>query len=104
MLGPKPVGFQTENWLLDPNRYWRKVGVHSPLDLPALADRVEPLWLAGWSTFHGLNDKIPIAASGKMASSLRLIAVTQIELSEFSPGEAFGNSKRRVQGKFLHAE
>lgn len=30
MLRPTPVGCQTENWLLDPAKYWKKVGVHSP--------------------------------------------------------------------------
>ncbi|MYA88570.1 MAG: hypothetical protein F4X97_08985 [Boseongicola sp. SB0662_bin_57] len=43
MLGPKPVGYQTENWLLGSGRYWRKVDVCSPSDLPALTDPVEPL-------------------------------------------------------------
>ncbi len=39
-----------------------------------------------------------------MSTSLRLIAVDEVLLRVFAPGEAFGNSKRRVQGKFLHAE
>ena len=38
-----------------------------------------------------------------VSSSLRLIRVDALELRVFAPGEAFGNSKRRVQGRFDHA-
>ena len=103
MLEPKSGAYQTENWLLDPERYWKKIGVYSSVDLPALVDPVEPLWVDGYKTYHGFNDKVPVEASGKITSSLRLISVNEIELAVFSPSEAFGNSKRRVQGKFLHA-
>lgn len=37
-------------------------------------------------------------------SSLRLISANAVTLSVFAPGEAFGNSKRRVQGSFRHAD
>ena len=29
VLKAQPAGWQTENWLLDPRRYWRKAGVAS---------------------------------------------------------------------------
>lgn len=35
-----------------------------------------------------------------MRSSLRLIHVDRVTLSVLMPGAAFGNSKRRVQGRF----
>lgn len=38
MLAPKPGGCQTENWILDPADFRRRIGVHSPLDLSALVD------------------------------------------------------------------
>ena len=103
MLEPKSENYQTENWLLEPKYYWKKIGDFSPADLPALVDPVEPLWVDGHKTYHGINDKVPVDASGGIASSLRLISVNEIELAVFAPSEAFGNSKRRVQGKFLHA-
>ena len=104
MPRPKPVGCQTENWLIDPKRYWRRVGLISPLDLPVPVDPVEPLWVDGHGTHHGLNDKVPVEACGEITSSLRLISVNEIELRVFAPSEAFGDSKRRVQGSFLHAD
>ena len=39
----------------------------------------------------------------KVKGSLRLIEVSQLELAVFAPGEAFGNRKRRVQGRFRYA-
>ena len=103
VLAPKSVAYQTENRLLDPEHYWKKIGVYSPEDLPALVDPVESLWVDGYRTFHGLNDKVPIEASREISSSLRLISVNEIELRVFAPRSAFGDSKRRVQGRFLHA-
>ena len=103
VLEPKPAGYQSENWLLDPERYWRKVGSYSPLDLAALTDPVAPLWSDGDSTYHGRNDRIGIESAGSVSGSLRLIRVEGIALEVFMPGEAFGNPKRRVQGRFVHA-
>ena len=103
VLEPRPADYQTENWLLDPEYYWEKVGKLSWLDLPALADPVAPLWLDGYNTYNGQNDKIPLESAGSVGDSLKLIHVDHLDLSVFRPGEAFGNMKRRVQGRFVHA-
>jgi hypothetical protein len=39
-----------------------------------------------------------------LTMSLKLIGVDALTLSVFSPGDAFGNSKRRVQAQFRFAE
>ena len=39
----------------------------------------------------------------RIQNSLRLIEVADLTLAVFAPGEAFGNRKRRVQGRFSHA-
>ena len=57
----------------------------------------------GYHTYSGLNDKIPLAQAGAARSSLRFLHVAGVMLSVFAPGEAFGNPKRRVQGRFRHA-
>ena len=103
LLEPRPDGSQTENWLLDPDSYWRKEGKHSWFDLPALVDPAAPLWIDGCSTYNGRNDKVPIESAASLSGSLRLIHVERLALAVFSPGEAFGNRKRRVQGCFSHA-
>ena len=103
LLEPRPGSFQSENWLLDPEYYWENVGRLSSFDLPVLADPVAPLWRDGHSTYHGRNDKIPLELADSVGDSLRLIHVDNLQLSVFKPSEAFGNSKRRVQGRFRHA-
>ena len=102
LLEPRPKGYQQENWLLDPNYYWVKVGKASWADIKRLVDPVAPLWINGHSTFNGSNDKIPLSAVGGTSTSLRLVHVRELALSVFKPGEAFGNPKRRVQGRFKH--
>ena len=103
LLAARPEGYQQENWLLDPNGYWERRGQARWADLAQLADPVEPLWVDGYHTYSGLNDKIPLTQAGAARSSLRFLHVAGVMLSVFAPGEAFGNPKRRVQGRFRHA-
>ena len=63
---------------------------------------VGPLWVNGHSTYNGLNDKIPLSLASESQNSLRLIYVDLLTLCVFKPGEAFGNHKRRVQGRFKY--
>ncbi len=103
MLKPKPRNYQTENWLLDPDYYWKKAGRLSWFDLRTLLDKAAPLWIDGDSTYNGLNDSIPLTKAASLKNSLRLIHIDRLRLRVFKPGKAFGNNKRRVQGKFIHA-
>lgn len=102
LLEARPKGYQQENWLLDPDHYWQKVSRAEWRDLERLADSMAPLWIDGNSTYNGRNDRIALAEAGGLTSSLRLVRVDRITLSVFKPGEAFGNPKRRVQGRFVH--
>lgn len=62
-----------------------------------------PLWLDGHHTYNGLNDKVPIALADSVTASLRLLRAHRLRVDVITPGEAFGNNKRRVQGRFQHA-
>ena len=103
LLEPCPDGYQSENWLLHDGCYWRKAGMLSRFELGRLVDPVARLWIDGYSTHSGVNDKIPLQVAERLTDSLRLIRVDRVKLSVFAPGEAFGNAKRRVQGRFEHA-
>ena len=100
---PRPKDYQTENWLLDSEYYWEKTGRLSVAQLSRLLDPVAPLWIDGHNTYSGRNDKIPLEVAVSLGDSLRLIRVDGLQLIVFKPGEAFGNNKRRVQGRFSHA-
>lgn len=100
LLEPKPRDYQTENWLLDPEYYWERVEQVKCEQLKGFVERPKLLWINGYSTYNGKNDKIPFALATGLTSSLYLILVKNVRLSVFKPGEVFGNSKRRVQGQF----
>lgn len=97
---PRPKGYQQENWLLDPNEYWVKAGRFPSTDLERFADKGGTLWLNGYHTYNGQNDRIPLDKTATVESSLKLVHVDAIQLRAFKPGEAFGSPKRRVQGQF----
>ena len=130
VLEHKPAHYQQENWLLDPEQYWRKIGKYEwarlsrfaeaskTLETPStnaealksimrdLASDCDPingkglLWRSDHSSFNGKHDRIPIAKANDEISSLKLIKLDKLELEVSAPGEAFGSRKRRVQGKF----
>jgi hypothetical protein len=102
LIEPRPKGYQQENWLLDAQTYWAKVGQITWNDLATFQDPATALWIDGHSTYNGLNDQIPLALATGLTTSLRLIRIDELTLRVFKPGEAFGNNKRRVQGKFEH--
>lgn len=99
LLTHQPDGCQQENWLLDREQYWIKIGVMSWQDLDRYAEQSK-LWQDGNSTTNGLNDRISVVEAAKETSSLKLIRPDAFELRVFAPGSAFGNAKRRVQGRF----
>ena len=102
LLGPRPSGCQQENWLLDRGRYWEKAARARPVDLDGMLDPLAPLWIDGYNTYNGLNDHIPMSELDTVESSLRLLRTDMLTLHVFQPGAAFGNARRRVQGRFRH--
>lgn len=103
LRGHRPENYQQENWLLDPDQYWVKVGRASWDDLVALADNPETLWVNGHETYHGLNDRVPLDLAMKLRDSLKLIWVERVQLRVFRPSVDFGDSRRRIQARFRYA-
>ena len=102
LLNPKAKDYQQENWLLDPDYYWEKAGQMPPERLGQFADRPDHLWVNGHSSNQGNNDRIPVDAANSLDTSLRLIRVERLELVVSTPGQAFGNTRRSVQGRFRY--
>ena len=103
LLESRPSGYQAENWPLDPKCYWEKVGRLSPLDLPALADPAAPLRTDDHSKYNGLNDKTRSRQPARSPARCGCSRVDWWRLMVCRQGEAFGNTKRRVPGRFRHA-
>src|SRR5690349_16723407 len=55
LIEARPKEYQRENWRLDPERYWERVGRLAWKDLRGLADPVGRLWIDGNHTSNGFN-------------------------------------------------
>ena len=85
LLNPHPKTYQRENWRLNPNGRWNKVGRTAWDDLAAMADADEPLWINGHSTISGHNDRVPIDDAADIDNSLRLIRVDALTVTVSEP-------------------
>lgn len=98
-----PDGYQRENWILEPQHYWRRKGSILWQDLESLESDYAPLWPSQCeSTYHGLHDRVTHREADRFDHSLRLIHVDEFRLQVLAPGAAFGNPKRRVLGWFMY--
>lgn len=67
-----PHSYQTENFVIgDPQ--WVKDGELSISDLPRLCDDVQYLWINGFHSHSGLNDRIPLKTTEESVSSSLLL-------------------------------
>lgn len=103
LLEPKPTGYQVENYLLDPERYWVRQGRIGWAQLSRLEDEPRALWLSNdCSTYNGMNDRVTHEVANGLGDSLRLIHVDDLILRVFAPRRGFGDGTRRVQGCFTY--
>jgi hypothetical protein len=86
--------------MIEPHTRWAQTGRYPFENLRQLADERGPLWLNDHSTYNGKNDQIPVKEAATLKNSLMLIHVDAMRLRIFSPGEAFGDSERRIQAWF----
>lgn len=102
LIAPQPSELQPENWLLDPDWYWEFVEAYDVETAGALADSPTRLWVNGYSTVAGTNDRVPEGVALPQAGSLYLVQVQDLTVRVLSPGAAYGDAKRKVRGRFLY--
>ena len=88
--------------MLDPDNYWEKIRRITPNEVAPFIDPTEPLWVDGYSSNNGQNDRIPLSIANSLGSSLRFIRVDRLELAVSQPGADYGNRRRSVQGRFQY--
>ena len=98
VLAHEPSGYQTENWLLDRGRSWKKTGEIDWDDLTTLVDGDAPLWVDQYKSKNGRNDRIPLGRAKTLGTSLTLVRVTSLQLVVFAPDKA--KSELKVQAAF----
>ena len=89
VIKARPKNYQQENWLLDSEYYWEWVGRVAPNDLASFTDFTSPLWINGYSSYNGRNDRVPFSYADSLHDSLRLIRVDRLGLFVSAPGAAF---------------
>jgi hypothetical protein len=101
MIRPEPQHHQQENHVIDADDYWAKRGTVSWRDLqPAVEDPAGPLWLNGYSSSYGHNDRVPEDRANGLPRSLYLVRPDELMLVVASEGGDFGPPRRRVRARF----
>src|SRR5262249_50811869 len=96
-----PHRHQQENHIIDAAYYWAKRGTVSWRDLqPAIETPGGPLWLNGYSSFQGDNDRVPQDRLSGLTRSLYLVRPPKLTLIVGSEGGVFGPPSRRVRARF----
>lgn len=103
LLEPRPTSYQRENHLINQEHRWRKLGEIAWDDLIQLVDELSgPLWLNGYSSFYGVNDRVPEANTSGLASSLALIRPVDLKVCVETEGAEFGNPRRKTRAEFTY--
>jgi hypothetical protein len=93
----RPVGCQTENWLVDSTQRWVKVGQYQPADMVGLVENPETLFENAGDTYAGLNDEIPNVTADARPGSLLLVQVPELEIHVIA---GFHAGATKVQARF----
>jgi len=93
---------QSENHLIDAEKFWRKKGTATWKQIQNSLDNVSgPLWLNGYSTRRGIDDKVPESRLDEIPDSLRLVKVSDLSLKvAYEPGWQGKPGTRKVRGSF----
>lgn len=98
-----PHAFQQENHVIDADFYWERAGRVNWAELKGAVDHpVGGLWVNGYSSTSGVNDRIPETVALKQNSSLVLIEPEGLNIWVGQPGLAFGNPRRKVRAQFQY--
>ncbi|NUR19244.1 MAG: hypothetical protein HOQ12_06895 [Gemmatimonadaceae bacterium] len=97
-LRQKPHSCQRENHLIDDSVSWERIGRAKPASLLPAAHQDGTLWINGYSSFNGTNDRIRLTDADKLSTSLTLVAPMTSTFQVLK-----GLSKRQVRLDFKHA-
>ncbi|MEU7748220.1 hypothetical protein [Nonomuraea sp. NPDC049158] len=100
---PEAHSYQSENWRLDLDYYWRKIGQAGWDKLLTLEQHPRTLWINGSNTYHGYNDRVLMQQANTLVDSLKLIRVDRVTLRVHAVNTTSGEQKRVVRAQFRHA-
>lgn len=101
LTGAQPQHHQKENHLIDDGYYWVKQRTISWRDLQAaVEDPAGPLWLNGYSSSYGDNDRVPEDRASGLSRSLYLVRPDEFKLVVASEDGGSRSARRRVRARF----
>jgi hypothetical protein len=92
---PLPTAYQTENHLVDRSAMWIKITTLQKSYICMFLDSPETLWLNGYNTVKGCNDRLPIDKACGFIYSLRLIEPSNVSFSV-----SYEEMRKRVRAHF----
>jgi hypothetical protein len=96
-----PHHYQQENHLIDDGYYWEKERTIGWGELGSIADNVpNEIWVNGYSSYNGTNDRIPEDVANSLENSLLLVQPDTLAISVSVEGAEFGDGKRKVRAIF----
>lgn len=100
MLRAKPNGHQVENHLIADRFFWRRVAQASWTQIVSALDPPQKtLWMNGYSTAGGANDRIPEEAARALKGSLLLLQPDKLEI-HLGPVDESPVVKRKARALF----
>ena len=102
LVRPSPDSYQTENWLLNPLRRWRRISSVSAERLHEIVDRPEQLWTNGYSSRHGENDRVPSRFADALPNSLHLISASNVTIT--AAQSQYGGIRVRARFRYEQQE
>lgn len=102
MIKALPGTYQQENYLIADQYYWTKKGAATWEQIEQCLDKVSgPLWINGYSSGGGVNDRVPEAEAKKLTSSLLLVQPDKVQVVVAPKGDPNAPEKRSVRVRFV---
>jgi hypothetical protein len=98
VLKAVPEAYQQENWLIDRDSRWKKIGQLTTNDLTDFEDDPSLLWFNGHSSGNGRNDRVPLQEADALEDSLKLLRVEPLCVWVFDTGY----NRRQVRALFTY--
>lgn len=94
--------FQSENELIDAETRWIRSGGYNKDYMECLLDSPQQLWLNGYDSSSGTNDRVPEQQLQGHVQSLYFIMPKDLYLTSGCEGKNFGDNKKTLRAHFSY--